>query len=161
MDEGLPGHSLCRCLSATPWARGLGKYYDDFIVEATTHDLTSARVICRLSSPLLRAKFDLAGVRTVAGDFHETQPAEAVDQPKLVGDAHRDLVEARREPPDALLRRQSRSCRAPSAPLRRGWSAAEYIDCFTDRLDRERILDRFRAGEMCVICNAATLAVGL
>ena len=39
--------------------------------------------------------------------------------------------------------------------------AAEYIDCFTERADRERIFDRFRAGETRVICNVATLAIGL
>ena len=39
--------------------------------------------------------------------------------------------------------------------------SAEYIDCFVDRYDRERIFDRFRAGATKVICNVATLAVGV
>jgi DNA repair protein RadD len=39
--------------------------------------------------------------------------------------------------------------------------AAAYIDCNTDRVERERIFDRFRSGEVRVICNVATLGVGV
>ena len=39
--------------------------------------------------------------------------------------------------------------------------AAEYIDCYVERPDRERIFDRFRSGEVRIICNVATLGVGV
>jgi superfamily II DNA or RNA helicase len=39
--------------------------------------------------------------------------------------------------------------------------AAAYIDCATPRDERERIFDRFRAGELRVISNVATLSTGL
>jgi DNA repair protein RadD len=72
-------------MSATPRSRGLGQYWDDLIVAATTRDLIdrgylSKFVVFAPSEP------DLAGVRTVAGDFHEGELAEACDKPKLVGD---------------------------------------------------------------------------
>ena len=38
---------------------------------------------------------------------------------------------------------------------------AEYIDCFTDRADRERIFDRFREGATRVICNVGVLTTGI
>jgi superfamily II DNA or RNA helicase len=39
--------------------------------------------------------------------------------------------------------------------------AAAYVDCFTDRLERERIFARFRVGDVKAICNVATLSTGL
>ena len=147
-------------LSATPWARGLGKYYDDLIVEATTADLIREGYL----SPFVAfapSEPDLAGVRTVAGDFHETQLAEAVDQPKLVGDVIETWLKRGENRPTLCYGVN----RAHAEHLQQRFVevgvAAEYIDCFTDRLDRERIFDRFRAGETRVICNVATLAVGL
>jgi DNA repair protein RadD len=72
-------------LSATPWSRGLLKYYDDLIISATTKELIAQGYLSsfKVFAP---SQPDLAGVSTVAGDFHEGQLAEAIDQPKLVGD---------------------------------------------------------------------------
>jgi DNA repair protein RadD len=72
-------------LSATPWARGLGKHYDDLIIATTTQDLIDAGYL----SPFVvyaPAVPDLSAVKTVAGDYDEGQLADAVDRPKLVGD---------------------------------------------------------------------------
>ena len=72
-------------LSATPWARGLGKYYDDLIIAATTADLIRDAYL----SPFVAfapSEPDLANVRTVAGDFHEGELAEAMDMPVVTGD---------------------------------------------------------------------------
>ena len=38
--------------------------------------------------------------------------------------------------------------------------AAEYIDCFTDNAERERIFRRFDAGTTRIICNVGTLTTG-
>ena len=72
-------------LSATPWSRGLGKYYDDLIVAATTADLIrdgflSPFTVYAPSNP------DLGSVSTVAGDFKEDELSEAMDRPTLTGD---------------------------------------------------------------------------
>src|SRR5271154_3285423 len=66
-------------LSATPWARGLGKYYDNLIIAATTVDLIREGYL----SPFVAfapSEPDLANVRTVAGDYHEGELAEAMDK---------------------------------------------------------------------------------
>ena len=72
-------------LSATPWTRGLGKYYDDLIVAATTADLIrdgflSPFTVYAPSNP------DLSSVSTVAGDFKEDELSEAMDRPSITGD---------------------------------------------------------------------------
>jgi DNA repair protein RadD len=72
-------------LSATPWARGLGKHYDDLIIAATTADLIRDGYL----SPFVAfapSEPDLANVRTVAGDYHEGELADAMDKPVVTGD---------------------------------------------------------------------------
>jgi superfamily II DNA or RNA helicase len=72
-------------LSATPWARGLGRYYGGLIIAATTADLIrdgflSPFVAYAPSNP------DLSGVRTVAGEFDQAQLGAAMDVPQITGD---------------------------------------------------------------------------
>jgi superfamily II DNA or RNA helicase len=54
-------------LSATPWSRGLRKYYDDLIIAATTKDLIEQEYLTRFTV-FAPSESDLSGVRTVAGD---------------------------------------------------------------------------------------------
>ena len=119
-------------LSATPWTRGLGKYYDDLIFAATTKDLIEQGYLSRFTvfAPL---QPDLSDVGTVAGDFHEGQLAEAVDKPALVG----DVIETWLAEPKPVRRFATASiaptlsiCSSGSSRLD---SVRGYIDCFTDQ----------------------------
>ena len=147
-------------LTATPWTRGLGRHYDDLIVAARTGELIeqgflSPFVVFAPSAP------DLSGVHTVAGDFHEGELANRCNTDILVGDVIETWVK----------RGENRSTlcygvdRAHALHLKQRFHeagiAAEYIDYETDRAERECIFDRFRDGETRIICNVATLAVGI
>jgi DNA repair protein RadD len=57
-------------LSATPWAKGLGRLYDKLIIAATTQQLIADKHLSpfRVFAP---SHPDLTGVRTRAGDYHE------------------------------------------------------------------------------------------
>jgi superfamily II DNA or RNA helicase len=147
-------------LSATPWARGLGKFYDDLIIASTTADLIRDGYL----SPFIAfapSEPDLANVRTVAGDFHEGELAEAMDRPVVTG----DIVET------WLKRGEGRSTFAFCVNRRHaqhvaerfleGGVAAEYMDGVTSREDREDIFDRFRSGETRIICNVGVLTTGV
>jgi DNA repair protein RadD len=72
-------------LSATPWTRGLGQYFDDLIIAATTQDLISERYLSpfRVFAP---SHPDLSDVRTVAGDYHEGDLSEVMRDSPLVAD---------------------------------------------------------------------------
>jgi DNA repair protein RadD len=72
-------------LSATPWTKGLGAYYNELIVVATMQDLIDAGYL----SPFVvfaPAHPDLKAVRTVAGDYHERDLSEAMNRQPLVAD---------------------------------------------------------------------------
>jgi DNA repair protein RadD len=79
-------------LTATPWTRGLRKYFDKLIIAATTQELIDADYLSRFrvfapSSP------DLEGVRTVAGDYHEGDLSAAMDKSALVADVVNTWIE--------------------------------------------------------------------
>jgi DNA repair protein RadD len=147
-------------LSATPWSRGLGKYYDDLIITSTTKSLIDQAYLSpfKVFAP---SQPDLAGVSTVAGDFHEGQLAEAIDQPKLVGDVVQTWLARGQDRPTLCYGVNRAHAEHLQQRFIEAGVAAEYIDCFTDRTDRERIFDGFRACGIKVICNVATLATGL
>ena len=147
-------------LSATPWTRGLGNHYDDLIISTTTADLIEQGYLSRFvvyapSEP------DLSGVSTVAGDFHEGELAEACDKPSLVGDVIETWIARGENRPTLCYGVNRAHAEHLQQRFLEAGVAAEYIDCFTDRPDRERIFDRFRAGETRVICNVGTLTVGI
>jgi DNA repair protein RadD len=147
-------------LSATPWSRGLRKYYDDLIIAATTKALIEQGYLSRLTV-FVPSQPDLSDVGTVAGDFHEGQLAEAVDKPTIVGDVIQTwLGRAQRLPTLCYGVNRAHAEHLHQRFLESGIRSA-YIDCYTDRVERERIFKQFRAGEIQVICNVATLSVGL
>jgi superfamily II DNA or RNA helicase len=147
-------------LSATPWSRGLGKYYDDLIIVSTTDELIEQGYLARYTV-FAPSQPDLAEVRTVAGDFHEAELAEACDKPALVGDVIATwLTRGEGRPTLCYGVNRAHAEHLQQRFLEVGIAAA-YVDCFTDRIERERIFDRFRAGDVKVISNVATLGTGL
>ena len=147
-------------LSATPWARGLGKYYDDLIIAATTADLIRDAYL----SPFVAfapSEPDLANVRTVAGDFHEGELADAMDRPVVTGDIVETWLRLGEGRPTLVYGVNCRHAQHIAERFVEAGVAAEYMDAFTDRPDRERVFDRLRAGSTKVICNVGVLTTGV
>jgi DNA repair protein RadD len=147
-------------LSATPWTKGLGNHYDDLIIAATTADLIrdgflSPFIIFAPSTP------DLSGVKTVAGDYHEGQLGEACDTPALVADVITTWQTRGEDRPTLVYGVNRAHAEHLQQRFLEAGVPAEYMDCLTERPDRERTFDRFRSGETHIICNVATLTVGM
>ncbi len=147
-------------LSATPWARGLGKHYDDLIIAATTTDLIRDGYL----SPFVAfapSEPDLANVRTVAGDFHEGELADAMDKPVVTG----DIVETWRKRGEGrstfCFCVNRRHAQHVAERFLEADVATEYMDGTTSREDREAIFTRFRSGETRIICNVGVLTTGI
>jgi DNA repair protein RadD len=147
-------------LSATPWARGLGKYYDDLIIAATTPDLIRDGYL----SPFIAfapSEPDLANVRTVAGDFHEGELAEAMDRAVVTGDIVETWLKRGEGRSTFCFCVNRRHARHIAERFLEMGVAAEYMDGATSREDREAIFTRFRSGETRVICNVGVLTTGV
>ncbi|WP_427026557.1 DEAD/DEAH box helicase (plasmid) [Aureimonas ureilytica] len=147
-------------LSATPWTKGLGKHYDDLIVAATTADLIEKGFLSRFKT-FAPSHPDLSKVRTVAGDYHEGQLAEAMSQPVLIGDVVSTWLRLAEDRPTLVFAVD----RAHAKKLTNAFEAAGvpcgYIDAMTDRAEREQIGQRLRHGQIKVVCNIGCLTTGV
>jgi superfamily II DNA or RNA helicase len=147
-------------LSATPWARGLGRFYDDLIVAATTADLIkngflSDFVVFAPSEP------DLAAVRTIAGDFHEGELADAMDKPGITGDIVDTWIRRGENRPTFCFCVNRQHAQHVAERFIEAGVAAEYMDGLTPREERGEIFARFRSGATRLIANVGVLTIGV
>lgn len=147
-------------LSATPWTKGLGRYYEELIVAGTTEALIDQNVLSpfRVFAP---SHPDLKGVRTVAGDYHEGDLSKAMDKSPLIADVVQTWLE--------LGEGRSTLCfavdRAHAQHLQQQFEAAGvpcgYQDAHTTDIERREIKRKFHNGEFKVVCNIGTLTTGV
>jgi hypothetical protein len=147
-------------LSATPFAKGLGKFFD-VMIEATT----IAKLIARWlpgRRRYLRAQRarPRQGPKVVAGDYNVKQLGAAVNKEKLIG----DIVENWR----ALAAGQPTVCFAVDVAhsmhivrqFEQAGIAAAHIDAYTPEDERLVAIERLQAGDVKVLSNVAVLAEG-
>jgi DNA repair protein RadD len=149
-------------LSATPWSQGLGKYYDDLIIVATIVDLIEKGRLCgfKVYAPGLSA--DLSGVKTVAGEFHQAQLGDAMDTAVLVGDVVKTWLAKGENRPTFLFAVNCDHARHLYECFIEAGVGAAYMDGETlPDPDRKEIFERFRAGEVKVICSVGVLTTGV
>jgi DNA repair protein RadD len=147
-------------LSATPWTRGLGQYFDDLIIAATPQDLISEGYLSpfRVFAP---SHPDLTGVRTVAGDYDQGDLSGVMSDAHLVA----DIVDT------WLQRAENRSTfcfavdRAHAKHLQAKFADAGvstgYIDAYTPISERSEIQRKFHDGDIRVECNVGCLTTGI
>jgi superfamily II DNA or RNA helicase len=147
-------------LSATPWARGLGKFYDDLIIAATTADLIRDGFLSKFKT-FAPSEPDLAGVRTVAGDFDERELGDAMDKSSITGDIVETWIELGEARSTFCFCVNRSHARHVAERFVEAGKAAEYMDGATTREERERTFDRFRSGETRIICSVGVLTTGI
>jgi len=147
-------------LSATPWARGLGRLYQELIIAATTQDLIHLGYLSkfRVFAP---AHPDLAGVRTIAGDYHEGDLGTAMDKAPLVADIVSTWLKHGAGRPTLCfavnrLHAQHIRDRFEEAGVRAG-----YLDCYSTPIERIDVRNKFASGELAVVCNVGVLTMGV
>lgn len=135
-------------MTATPCrldGRGLGEIYDAMVMGPTIAELTR---LGHLVPPHYYAPSvpDLAGVRIVAGDYHEGQLADRMDQPKIVGDVISNWARIASE----RITLVGAVNIAHAKHLRDQFAAigvqAEHVDSDTSTQERKDILQRLAAG---------------
>ena len=147
-------------LTATPWTRGLGRYFDKLIIGARTSQLIEDGYLSkfRVFAP---ASPDLSKVRTVAGDYHEGDLSEAMNKVNLVADVVTTWLERAQGRPTLCFAVDRAHAKSLQAKFLEAEIPAEYIDCFTEAPERKVIAERFHAGEVKVVCNVGCLTTGI
>jgi DNA repair protein RadD len=146
-------------LSATPWSRGLGKYYDDLVIAATTRELIDAGYLSDFVA-YAPSEPDLAGVRTVAGEFQQDELADAMDRPAITGDIISTWLQRGEDRPTIAFCVNRNHAKHVAERLESAGVAVEYIDGETSREDREAVFARFRSGATKILCSVGVLTTG-
>jgi DNA repair protein RadD len=147
-------------LSATPWTKGLGRYYEQLIVAGTTEGLIDQAILSpfRVFAP---SHPDLKGVRTVAGDYHEGDLSAAMDKAPLIADVVQTWVKLGERRPTLCFAVD----RAHAKHLQQQFEASGipcgYQDAHTSDSERREIKRKFHNGEILVVCNVGTLTTGV
>jgi DNA repair protein RadD len=146
-------------LSATPWSHGLGKYYDDLIIGATTRELIDSGYLSDFTA-YAPSEPDLAGVRTVAGDFKQDELGDAMDKASITGDIVGTWLKRGDNRPTIAFCVNRRHAQHIAERFEEAGVAVEYLDGETPREDREAMFARFRSGETRILCNVGVLTTG-
>lgn len=147
-------------LSATPWAKGLGRHYDHLIVAATTSGLIRDGYL----SPFMAfapSDPDLSSVSTVAGEFKQDELGDAMDVPSITGDIIATWLARGENRPTLVYCVNRKHAQHICEQFIEAGVSAEYMDGETPREDRGAAFDRFSSGETRVICNVGVLTTGV
>lgn len=163
----------CIGLSATPFARGLGKPYpelgnkplfEDLVVGATVQQLvddgylTDIEIYCPSAPDLTGAKTS----RTPEGeqDFRQADIDEAADRPELVGDIIAHWLKLANGAKTICFASSIAHSKHIVEQFRAAGVAAEHLDCYMDDDTRADILTRFERGDFTILSNVALLSEG-
>lgn len=159
-------------LSATPFARGLGKHYDelggalfeDMVVAATIAQLIGERFLvdCDVYAP---SEPDMSGIKQTRNafgelDYSDADIGRAVDKAELVGDIVTHWRRLASGTPTVCFASNIAHSKHIVEQFRAAGVPAEHVDCYTDDDERQAILQRIETGETLVISNVGILAEG-
>jgi len=163
----------CIGLSATPFARGLGKPYpelgdkplfEELIVGATVQQLVDAGFLTSIEI-YAPSKPDMTGAktsRTPEGeqDYRQADIDEATDRPELVGDIISHWLKLANGVKTICFASSIAHSQHIVAQFRAAGVSAEHLDCYMDDDIRTGILGRFECGEFTILSNVSLLSEG-
>ena len=159
-------------LTATPFAAGLGKHYNELggalfqelVVGATIADLIADGYLvdCDIYAP---SEPDLKGVKSSKGidgllDYNQSDLEDAADKPELIGDIVAHWFKLAREKQTVVFAASIAHSKHIVEQFQAAGVAAEHIDYWADDDERAAILRRFARGETMVLSNVALLSEG-
>ncbi len=153
-------------LSATPWAKGMGKQWDDLLIPTTTAELIEQGYLSkfRVFGP---AAPDLSGVKTVTNlatgekDYHEGQLAAAMDKPDLVADVVETWLRLGERRPTLCFAVNRAHAKNIQEKFLQAGVRAGYLDAYSKSEEREATKAQFKSGELEVVCNVGVLTTGV
>lgn len=159
-------------LSASPFARGLGKVYDKLggplfermVIAASIRELIDDGhlVDCEIYAP---GEPDMTGIKQVRNrfgemDFSDMDVGDATDKPELIGDIVSHWMKLAKGTPTVVFASNIAHSKHIVEQFLAAGVKAEHLDCYDDTDDRRAVLKRFESGATTVISNASLLAEG-
>lgn len=147
-------------LSATPWARGMARHFDDLIIVATTQQLIDQGYLSpfRVFAP---SHPDLSNVKIVAGDYHEGQLSDVMSDQALIGDIVTTWKRLGEDRPTLCFAVDCAHARLLQDQFVEAGISCGYMDAFTAPEEREIIRKHFHDGRLKVVTNVGVLIQGV
>src|ERR1700730_13104058 len=147
-------------LTATPWARGLGLIYDELLQPVSMTELIEQGFLSKFRV-FAEPEADLSAVRITAGEFNEGDLGITMNEGGLAANVIDTWLEKGQGQPTLVYGVDRAHARHLQERFIEAHIGAEYVDCDTPMYERETIFERFREGNVNVICNVATLDTGI
>ncbi len=147
-------------LSATPWAKGMGNRWQDLVTPVTIADLIEQGFLSKFTAYAPDVP-DLSGVKVRLGEYVESGLEAVMGDAKLMGSVVSTWLERGEDRPTLCFGVNRAHAAELAAQFERNGIATAYVDAHTDRIEREVINARFRAGEIRVICSVRTMTTGV
>lgn len=159
-------------LTATPYAKGLGKHYDELcgalfeqmVIAASIPELIADGYLvdCDVYAP---SEPDMAGIkqsRNAFGemDYSDADIGRATDKQELVGDIVTHWLKLAKGTPTVCFASNIAHSQHIVREFQAAGVTAEHIDCYTDEDERKAILQRIDTGETLIISNVGILCEG-
>ena len=147
-------------LTATPWARGLGKNWDDLIIGSSIRELIDAGYLSDFEA-YAAPHPDLAGIKITAGDYNKAALGEVMNESRVVGDVVDTWLRLGEGQPTLVFAVNCAHATALQASFQSRGVGAGYIDAWTERDERAAIERQMERGEISVVCNVGCLTTGV
>jgi len=159
-------------LSASPFAKGLGKVYDSLggplfermVIASSIRELIDDGFLvdCDIYAP---GEPDMTGFKQVKNrfgelDYSDMDVGEATDKPELIGDIVTHWMKLAKGTPTVVFASNIAHSKHIVEQFLAAGVTAEHIDCYDDTDTRRETLKRFESGKTTIISNSALLAEG-
>ncbi len=147
-------------LTATPWARGMGKLWDRLLIATTTQRLID---LGHLSDFKVFAPShpDLSKVRTQAGDYRDDDLEKVMNQNALVADIVSTWLEKGERRPTLCFAVNRAHAKNLQTQFEDAGVRTAYLDAHTKLEERDAIARDFSNGDVEVVCNVGVLTTGV
>lgn len=147
-------------LSATPWAKGMGRLWQDLQIPITMADLIDKGYLSRFTV-FAPDNPDMGGVKKSMGEYQERGSAEVMGETKLVASILETWLERGEARPTIGFGVNRAHAQAMQMEFERAGIATGYCDAFTDRVEMARLERKFRSGEINVVWSVRKLTTGV
>lgn len=147
-------------LSATPWAKGMGRHWQDLCIAADLQGLIDTGYLSKFTvfAPDVP---DLSGVKTMSGDYAEGGLEEVMSDKKLVASVVETWLAKGENRPTFCFGVNCAHAKTLLAQFQMAGVAAGYCDAYTDSVEMDLLKRQFIAGDIRVMCSVRKMTTGI
>lgn len=147
-------------LSATPWAKGMGNYFESLLVISTTKELIEKGFLSKFKV-YCTGQPDLSEVKVVAGEYVKDQLSDAMCKGTLTADIIKTWKQMWGKPNTLVFGVDRRHAETIHYRFQEIGVSSAYQDGETPAAERAAIKRGFHDGKYDMVCNIGTLTTGV